>query len=203
MPRAQRPIAASNQGFSLLEATLVLVVVGILLGIGLLSWSSFADSRRYSKTNSQLMQMKDCLVRCIVFTEHYPREDDFKNCRDLTGKDAWGGDIKWIVGTNSTGEALDENHAVVTDEARNQTAEILHSTRTITTANGNFTSVAFALVSLGEDGEANSSTYNTLNSADWLKLSDQSPDFSAAADDLVLVVTGYELAATIKNAVGP
>lgn len=203
MLRAQRHTAAPARGFTLLEIALVLVVVGILLAIGLLSWSSFAESRRYSKTNSQLMQMKDCLVRCIVFTEHYPRQDDFENCRDLTGKDAWGGDIKWIVGVNNAGTRLDKTHAVVTDVARNQTAEGLHSSHEIITANGNFTNVAFALVSLGEDGEANSSTYNALNSAEWLKLSGSSPHFSAASDDLVLVVTGYELAATIKNAVGP
>lgn len=203
MLRAQRHTAAPARGFTLLEIALVLVVVGILLAIGLLSWSSFAESRRYSKTNSQLMQMKNCLVRCIVFTEHYPRQEDFEHCRDLTGKDAWGGDIKWIVGVNNAGTRLDKTHAVVTDEARNQTAETLHSSHKVITANGNFTNVAFALVSLGANGTADNATYGALNSADWFVLSAVDPNFSTASDDLVLVVTGYELAAIIKNAVGP
>lgn len=201
MLRAQRHTAAPARGFTLLEIALVLVVVGILLAIGLLSWSSFAESRRYSKTNSQLMQMKDCLVRCIVFTEHYPRQDDFENCRELTGKDAWGGDIKWIVGVNNTDDALNPTHAVVTDKARNQNATRLSDYKIIT-ANGNFTSVAFALVSLGEDKKPNGSgsSYSDLNNHSEIQLTENA---TVNSDDLVLVVTGYELAATIKNAVGP
>ncbi len=201
MSRTAQASFASSRGFSLLEIAIVLIVVGILLGIGLLSWSSFVDSRRYSKTNSQLMQMKDCLVRCIVFTEHYPRQADFEQCSELTGKDAWGGRLRWIVGATSTG-ALNEQHAVVTDTPRNQTATALAGYN-IFTANGNFANVAFALVSLGEDGAADNPTYATLNNANSSILNAMSPDFSAASTDIVLVVTGYELAATIKNVVGP
>lgn len=189
--------APRNSGSTLPELAIILVIIGILLGAGLLAWTSLAESRRVSKTRSQLESMKQCLVRAVLFTEHYPRDDDFNHCQNMTGKDAWGNPLHWIIGTNSTGTRLAEQHAVITDTARNQTAAPVNEGLSLRTTQGEHNGVAFALVSLGPDQIPDHPAYAVSGGTLSADL-----DLTNATDDLVLVVTGYELTATIRDTVG-
>lgn len=212
------PKKCKEKGFTLVEITILLVVVGFVAGMAMLSWSSFAEARRAGQTKSQLRQMKECLQRAILVTEHYPRETDFKACSAAVGKDAWGNELRWLVGADSDGSILCELDAVVSDEARGQTAATVHTNSTIilpaadgslSAANGSEQgSVAFALVSLGRNRKTDNATYDKLDTGPWAEIlasgsQPSPPDFSASHDDMVLVIKAYELSAQIRHAVGP
>ena len=62
-----------QKGFTLLETAIIMIFVAIVAGMVMLSWSSFAETRRIARARSQLRQMKDCLMRVMLVTEHYPR----------------------------------------------------------------------------------------------------------------------------------
>ncbi|MDD2219426.1 MAG: prepilin-type N-terminal cleavage/methylation domain-containing protein [Desulfoplanes sp.] len=205
----KRNFCQASQGFTFIEMAIVLIIVGVILSIGAASWITFMEGRRVAKTRSVLQQAKDCLVKRVVFNERYPRTEDFGACINATGKDGWNRDIKCLVGVNSTGTTLDGTDFVVTDDARNQNATVLnYDTVQVITVQGNQTSVAFVLYSLGDNGLADDTSYD---GADWIQpLADLSttPDFTPSNDpddefdDIFLVVKSYELAAAIKNAVG-
>jgi type II secretory pathway pseudopilin PulG len=205
------PTRCKEKGFTLLEITILLVVIGFVAGMAMLSWSSFAEARRAGQTKSQLRHMKECLQRTILVTEHYPREADFKACSAAVGKDAWGNAPRWLVGADSEGSGLCERDAVVSDEARGQTAASIHNDSKIILPDaegGEQGGVAFALISLGKDGKAANATYDKLDTGPWAEIlasgsQPSPPDFSDNRDDMVLVVKAYELSAAIRHAVGP
>lgn len=209
---AQRRGRGSGQGgFGLVEAAIVLAVVGLVCAMVALTWGGFIESRRIGQTRSQLRQTKDCLLRSTLFSEHFPSGADFGKCVRASGPDAWGNELRWLVGAGSAGALLSERDAVVDDEARGQTVTTVHDgSKVILPASGGGlqSGVAFALVSLGRDGRADSPTYDTLDGQQWAAIVQTSPatlppDFSLSGDDMVLVVKAYELSANIRQGVGP
>ena len=191
-------------GFTFLELAIVLIVVGVILSIGAASWITFMEGRRAVKTRSVLQQAKDCLVRRVVFNERYPREDDFDDCMGESGKDGWSRETAWLVGFDENNDALNGTMFVVRDAARNQNATYPDADSMVITSSGDQENVAFVLLSKGEDGAWDSSTYaGKLGESDPHVLDAVVPDFvSSHKDDIFLVVKGFELAASIKNAVG-
>lgn len=194
-----------TQGFSLIEIAIVLVIVGIILSIGTASWVTMVEGRRVAKTRSVLQQAKDCLVRRVVFNERYPREKDFEECVGEAGRDGWNQDVGWLIGFNGDGDVLNGSMFVASDDARNQTATYPDSDSRATTETGEQKSVALILLSSGDDGEWDHSSYRTVltGTSPYVLNSINPPDFVASQkDDIFQVVKGYELTAAIKNAVG-
>jgi prepilin-type N-terminal cleavage/methylation domain-containing protein len=194
-----------NRGFSLIELAIILVIVGIILSIGTASWVTFMEGRRVAKTRSVLQQAKDCLVRRVVFNERYPRAVDFEECVGEVGKDGWNRNVGWLIGFNDDEDALNGTMFVARDDARNQTATYPDTESRAVTETGDQKSVALILLSAGDDGDWDHSSYKTeLNGAGpYVLNSSNPPDFVASQkDDIFLVVKGYEFTAAIKNAVG-
>jgi prepilin-type N-terminal cleavage/methylation domain-containing protein len=191
------------RGFTLIELAVVLVVAGFLLAVGLASWTTVVEVRRIAKAKSQLLQMRDCLLQASLRHEYYPSDADVARCQDHTGPDPWGTQIRFVRGRNPSNTLLDANFTAVTDLARGQTMTLPSSTITLTTPEGNRTSIAFALVSLGKDKQADHTTYSSLTNTTLPVPITNGMDFSNPADDLVLVVQGYEVTGYIRNVVGP
>lgn len=200
-----------QKGFTLLETAIIMIFVGIVAGMVMLSWSSFAETRRIARARSQLRQMKDCLMRAMLVTEHYPRGADFEACGGAAGPDAWGNGLRWLVGAGSGASALCERDAVVSDLARGQAAATVHDASKVilpSAGGGEQGGVAFVLVSLGRDGRADDATYDRLDTRPWAEILSAGshpspPHFQAGGDDIVLAVKAYELSAAIRHAVGP
>ena len=72
---------------SLIELSLVLVVMGFLVGAGLLAWSSFIETRRMAKTASTFYEIKDCLMRRAVFSQKYPDYSQDLDCAAVPDPD--------------------------------------------------------------------------------------------------------------------
>jgi len=192
-----------NRGFSLIELAIILVIVGIILSIGTASWVTFMEGRRVAKTRSVLQQAKDCLVRRVVFNERYPRGKDFEECVGEVGKDGWNRNVGWLRGFNDKNETLDGTMFVVRDEAREQNATYPNVESNATTDTGEQKSIAFILMSRGDDGGWYDSSYGSIFSGNTSGvLLSGSPHLNATNDDIFLIVKGYELTAAIKNAVG-
>jgi prepilin-type N-terminal cleavage/methylation domain-containing protein len=111
-----------QQGFTLVEIAIVLVIVGLLLGGGITLLSSASDTSRYKETQNTMQDIKDALVTYSVVNRHLPcpdtdmPADGIENPPVWTGVcannrgflpfatlgiggngDAWGEQIKYIV----------------------------------------------------------------------------------------------------------
>ncbi|MDI3493699.1 MAG: hypothetical protein PWP17_1583 [Desulfomicrobiaceae bacterium] len=198
--------ATACTGFSLLEVSIALVIIGLLLAVGVLSWNTLAETRRLAKARAQLLEVRDCMLRASLLHEHYPSDTDFLRCSNATGLDPWGGGLRMVRGVTTAGLALDESFAVVTDAARDQTLTLPdgNASRAILLPEGeNRTSIAFAVVSLGKNRAADHPSLAGLNTATIVPLA-ASMDFSSPTkDDVVLPVQGYEVMGYLRNVVGP
>lgn len=190
------------RGFTLIELAVVLVVAGFLLAVGLASWTTVVEVRRIAKAKSQLLQMRDCLLQASLRHEYYPSDADVARCQDHTRPDPWGTQIRFVRGQTPSTTPLDANFTAVTDLAHGQTMTLPSPTITLMTPEGNRTSIAFALVSLGKDKTADHATYSSLTTNPTALITN-GMDFSNPTDDLVLVVHGYEVTGYIRNVVGP
>ncbi|BDV02065.1 hypothetical protein TDMWS_21500 [Thermodesulfomicrobium sp. WS] len=193
-------------GFSLLEVSIALVIIGLLFAVGALSWSALAETRRLAKARAQLLEVRDCMLRASLLHEHYPSDTDFLRCSNETGLDPWGGDLRMVRGVTTAGLPLDESFAVVTDAARGQLLTLPdgNASRAILLPEGeNRTSIAFAVISLGKNRVADHPSVAGLNTNAIVPLS-ASMDFSSPTkDDVVLPVQAYEVMGYLRNVVGP
>lgn len=195
-----------SAGMSLLEVSIALVVIGLLLAVGVVSWGTLAETRRLAKARAQLLELRDCMLRASLLHEHYPSDTDFMRCRSETGKDPWGGAFRMIRGVTTAGTPLDETFAVITDAARGQTMTLPdgNASRALVLPGGeNRTGVAFAVVSLGRNLVADHPSLSVLNGSPIAPLF-TSMDFSSPnKDDVVLPVQGYEVMGYLRNMIGP
>lgn len=218
-----------DQGFTLLEIAIWMVVAGILLGAGVMAWSSFRDSRRLALTASQLYQIKDCLTRRVLHSERYPSwnssaayafcrysflDVDACMCQSGAGTtDSWGRSIYLLAGVDSTPRALGDRVAglpsqlLLTDSARNQTALFPAAGSTATDHTGVVRpDVAYILFSYGIDGTADHASYGNRFSGAFATYranvldTANPPNFQTGhKDDVYLVVTAGELSSALKN----
>ena len=111
----------------MIELSIVIVIIGIILGLGLSSWMMLIEAREISKTQSVLRQTKNCLLRRMTHSLQYPTYTDnlTTNCtskndsKDVDAclckagrKDAWGNRIRFISGVNATGQSLAGQFAI-------------------------------------------------------------------------------------------
>jgi len=60
----------------MIELSIVIVIIGIILGLGLSSWMMLIEAREISKTQSVLRQTKNCLLRRMTHSLQYPTYTD-------------------------------------------------------------------------------------------------------------------------------
>ncbi|MBT8764141.1 type II secretion system protein [Desulfohalobiaceae bacterium Ax17] len=205
-----------KNGFTLVELALVLVIVGLLIGGGVLSWTSLMQARKIAATRSALNQAKDCLFRRIAYTNKYPDYTPAPDCSSvdqtkdvdvcLCGiKDAWGNRLRFLEGLEQGGDGLSQSSDyVIANLAQDQArATISPDSKVIDVHNKERTGVAFILISFGKNGQADDSSYgDRFVSSDTLAAAldpDNPPNFyhpdDASYDDLALIVTASELQA--------
>lgn len=169
-----------SAGFTLLEITVVLVIVGLLLGGGMQMMSATQDVARYKESDANLAEVKQALIAYYSQFQRLPCPDavaPFDGNSDATtcttdaslrgfvpyvtlgiggAKDAWGESFKYVVNKAFT----DTNNNVSLCTPTNGTPfsrDITKSNRiqifdTSTTATKIGDWAAFGLVSTGKDG---------------------------------------------------
>lgn len=198
MSRAHQPLPSlrvfrvprSLAGFTLIELSVVLVIIGIIMFAGIAAWSTIVAGQRITATRAEMENIKRCLINRVMHSEAFPtwaweRTDmdcnfprsqfDVEHC--LCGKtDAWGNAIRYISGlrtaTEGLGEALAASpltppaHYVVADPVKGQVSTDPHGQSQVNTPDGIIASVAFVLVSYGSDRQADSAGYGNLFAPD-------------------------------------
>ena len=88
---ASQRIDLDELGFTLVELSLVIVVIGLLLGFGITAWMSMKTSQQISATTTTLKTAASCLSKYVIHSEQTPAQTYFsKRCVDV---DPWGQDI--------------------------------------------------------------------------------------------------------------
>lgn len=208
------PFQNTSSGITLVELALVIVLIGILLGAGYISWSSLAEARRIAKTRSVLNQAKDCLIQRITLDHRYPTYTSSPDCSaadptedvdsclcDLT--DGWGRRIKFLEGLSTNGTGV-QDLLVIDKPAQEQNAVDLSSNSQVTDTDGTVRqSMAFLLISYGSDGNPDHSSYGNRFPAESTLSATmdpaQPPNFNNNTDDLHILVTRNELQAVLSE----
>jgi prepilin-type N-terminal cleavage/methylation domain-containing protein len=207
---------APDFGFTLVEAAIVLVIVGVILGIGTSAWMTMNDAREITLTSNRMRAAKNCLITKVVISHQYPdwtsgyaspstaAVDDCMEER----LDAWDQEIRFLEGFRTGGasladgcllmdQTLPDNHPCGADNAPVEPA----TGSTATDADGNTVNdVAFVLISFGEDRTADDAGYgNQLPGGTFATTMSATPDFSSNDDDVFLIVTYPDLLAAIAR----
>ncbi len=196
-------------GFSLLEMSLVLLLIGLLLSLGTACWGTLATSRRITQTRADLSLIKQCLVRHAASGGRFPtylsstdcaqdQETDLGVCLCRTRvRDVWGNAFLFLEGTDSSGSSL-AGKAIADAVYQGQEAATVSTTSEAVDHDGHSHGrVAFVLASLGPNGTADGD-YDAFSSGVTARTMQQGVDFSAGGenfDDIYLIVSARELRA--------
>ncbi len=211
--------AGGMAGVSLLEMGFVVLIIGLIVGLGVVSMHHMLANARLSKTQTVLQQCKDCLRKRAVYNNRYPTfapggvsidcdvlSYDVNAC--LCGgngslQDAWGEKIRFIEGVDQHNAGLKGGMIVnLTQQSAPTTApgpmSLLMDHR-----NAARRDVAFILISSGKDRALGDSSYGALFKAGNCTATlapEAPPNFSSPDnDDLFLLVTGKELRAAVRE----
>ena len=180
-----------TRGFTLIELSIVLIVIGLLMSAGAMGWSSLMEGRRVARTASLLTQAKDCLLKRMFYSNLYPTytgnstaADDDTLCSDDTRynlmqydvdsclcnlTDPWGHPFYFIEGVyyTDTSTYAPLNGAYVIDNmAHGQTSLTPHKDSSIIDKKGDtINNIAFVIVSFGRDGQPDNTSYQSLFAA--------------------------------------
>ncbi len=212
-----------ERGITLLELSMVLVVIGIIMGIAIFSWMSFIEAKKVSETYSDLTSVKNCLFSKMLYSTKYPTysdpltaqmcanhsyssEKEVDLCICGGRKDAWGHYIRYIDGFDASNSSLAGKDALKRPWAGITYAYSPSPESQIIDKDGKVvTKVAFVLVSFGKDGRADDPSYANMFVGDNLvgDLRVSTPCFNCTSpahrDDLYLVVTGDEIRAFLSR----
>lgn len=211
----------SKSGFTLIELSIVLVVIGLILGIGFTSWSLIIEARSIAKTQSTLRQVKSCLLKRMTHSLQYPTYSDnlqinhpdagtcvndvpyrdVDACLCRTGaNDVYGEKLHYVEGFHTDGsqDKILKEKFIIEAPYRGTSIEDAVPARdsSALTDGGNIQRVAFILISKGKDKEFDKSSYQECfdDIHDIVgSLKDCSPDFSNRHDDQILIITGQEI----------
>ncbi len=202
-----------QSGFSLVETALVLLLVGFLLSLGTASWSTLATSKRIAQTRSELLGVKQCLVRHVSYSGRYPtfasstdcsqnQETDLGVCLCRNNpKDVWGNPYVYLEGRDINGDGLAGKSVVDNGYLGMEAADIDADTYAADASGQSHTSVAFVLVSLGGNGLADG-VFDDFSSGITARTMGKPVDFSVGGedfDDIYVIVTTRELRATLQE----
>mgnify|MGYP006275019855 CR=1 FL=1 len=211
----------------MIELSIVIVIIGIILGLGLSSWMMLIEAREISKTQSVLRQTKNCLLRRMTHSLQYPTytdnlttnctsKNDSKDvdaCLCKAGRtDAWGNRLRYIGGMNGTGDSLAGQFAIDmpyhdTGSGSYEATEPGRKSNAILKDGRNATHIVFVLISIGKYSNFDSAEYGGCFPDDTLVTDFSqctSPDFSVTdADrkdnDQFLIVNGNEIRTRLSN----
>ncbi len=200
-------------GFSLLEISLVLLLMGLLLSLGTACWGTLVTSRRIAQTRSDLLLIKQCLVRHAAGSGRFPtylsstdcaqdQETDLGVCLCRTReRDVWGNAVLFLEGRDSSGSSLAGKN-IVDNAYQGDAAASVSSDFDVTDHAGNrHTHVAFVLVSLGPNGSGDG-VYDAFSAGVTARTMTKTADFSSGGgggDDIYLIVTARELRACLRE----
>ncbi len=188
---AGRTKQSCARGFTLIEMSIIIVIIGIILGAGTLAWNAVTEGRKLAKAKSTLYEVRSCLVRRMFYNNTYPSytgdgttaTSDNVLCDDTGAQmsvpdedvdsclcnvvDPWGHPVFYVEGVveDPAGEALSAGTKYVTDNPA-QGVNATNPDRTgsvLTDLNGNTVNyVVFVLISAGSDGLLDDSSYRDL-----------------------------------------
>ncbi len=175
------------QGFTMMELSIVIVIIGLLMAGGVAGFSAVMEGRRVAKTASILYQAKQCLLKRMFYSNQYPSYFDGGTAADNTDDldcaagnldvandvddclcnllDAWGQPLLYLEGawddagsdTRLTGEFITDN------PAQAQNATYPDSGSAIVDKDGTtIPGIAFVLISYGRDRIADHTSYRDL-----------------------------------------
>lgn len=183
--RRTRNAFASPSGFTLIELSVVLVIIGVIMFAGIAAWSTIVAGQRITATRAEMENIKRCLINRVVYSEAFPTWErtnmdcdtprsqfDVEHC--LCGRtDAWGNAIRYVSGLRTGTEGLGEDVTgvsppsppadyVVNDPVKSQIRIDLDAQSQVDTPDGIIESVAFVLISYGSDRVADHASYGGL-----------------------------------------
>jgi prepilin-type N-terminal cleavage/methylation domain-containing protein len=108
----------SLTGFTLIELSVVLVIIGLIMFAGIAAWSTIVEGQRITSTRATMENIKRCLITRVMYSEAFPTwqmtnmdcaaprsQFDVDHC--LCGRtDAWGSAIRYISGLKDTTSGL-------------------------------------------------------------------------------------------------
>ncbi|WP_456324475.1 type II secretion system protein [Desulfonauticus submarinus] len=201
-------------GFTLLELAITITVVGFLIGVGMLSWTTMMKARKIAYTKSILNQAKNCLITRIISTNQFPLYTFPSNCNATHSnedinfclcplKDAWGNQIYYLEGLSNSGCLHESTNYVTDNPPAGQHRTSINSQIYITNPQGKkIYDIAFILISKGEDKTFDSPSYGNLFTSDSIAACinpSNLPNFSQNKDDIFIIITGKELQSIYNN----
>ncbi|WP_353572083.1 type II secretion system protein [Candidatus Albibeggiatoa sp. nov. BB20] len=200
-----------NKGFTLIEMTIVLLIVGLLTSSLLMPINTQLQLRRISETEKKLTQIKRAIISYIILQQTLlcPDTDDDgfenisgKNCESREGKlawrslglgsgeiDAWGHPFAYAIANGDYQNKTDQTKLISLDNLNNPTGlEIGLDT------GGNIADIALLVVySFGADG----TVYNENGNGDTIyKYGDY---VEGIYDDHLIWLSRYEMVGYVKG----
>ena len=216
-----------RSGFTLIEMGIVLVVAGILISLGSMSWLLLVEGRKNSSTLATMRRARDCIENYVIQTGRYPAYSANLSTDPnaavnicLQGKqDAWGQQILFLEGIRDGGGTLADLCVLPTDTASssdpcspshtsNPPIKTDTTSRMVDKDGNTISDVAFVLISYGKGLHSDHTSYgNRLDptvAGTYANQMTTTPDFSTSLltgedDDLYLVVTYPELVAEVSK----
>jgi prepilin-type N-terminal cleavage/methylation domain-containing protein len=82
-----------SAGFTLIEMSVVILIIGLIMGISVSAWVSMKDSQEYAKVKTQLAVANDCLLGQAITSESLPSKSWFERyCQTI---DPWGTPLEY------------------------------------------------------------------------------------------------------------
>lgn len=170
----------ARRGFTLVEMAFVLIIIGFITVAAIASWSTLTAGRRIATTQGVLNNVKQCLIKRIIYSNQYPTytanldcstvqpdlSQDVDSCLCKDGVDGYGQLVYFIEGLDEDNTTGLEGLYVEEDLAKGLTGA-LHgepgAQSTVINQEGlRVDDVAFVLVSYGADRQANDQSYDVI-----------------------------------------
>ncbi len=81
----------AENGFTILELSFVLAIIGLVVGFGVSSWNAMQHSRRLAAARTDLETTNICLENYAIHSGRIPDQAYYQ--RHCTAKDPWSGTI--------------------------------------------------------------------------------------------------------------
>lgn len=137
----RKTLHKNNNGFTILELAVVLVVIGLLISFGVVAWISMKNSQQVSTSRTLLRIASDCLTTYVIHSEQIPPQAYFTS--KCASNDPWGNSLLY--------ENSGDNVRVDTVVAK-----------TFRDGSGDYPDAAWIVYSTGADRTKNMTTSSSL-----------------------------------------